>query len=134
MKQKIRTIILGLTLVVMGGLAFAPATVSADLKNDACEGVNSLNGTNSPTCSTIAGTQLDKLIQRVIQVLSVIVGFAAVVMVIVGGLKYITANGDSGAMASARSTIIYALVGLVIVAIAQILVHFVLHKTGQAIK
>ena len=49
-------------------------------------------------------------------------------MVVVGGLKYITANGSSGALASARNTVIYALVGLVIVAIAQVLVHFVIRK------
>ena len=53
-------------------------------------------------------------------------------MVIVGGMKYITANGDSGAFASARTTIIYALIGIAIVALAQVLVHFVFNETTMS--
>ena len=60
--------------------------------------------------------------------MSIIIGIAAVIMVIVGGLSLITANGDAQAIARARSSIIYALVGIVIAALAQILVAFVLNK------
>jgi hypothetical protein len=51
-------------------------------------------------------------------------------MLIYGGFKYITSGGDEQSTKSARDTIIYALVGLVIVAFAQIIVKFVLHNVG----
>lgn len=130
MKQRIKHLILALTIALTGSMMLSPALVSADLKGDACEGVNTLNGTGSSTCDPNAGTKVEDIIAGIIKILSFIVGFAAVVMIIVGGLKFITANGDSGAVASARSTIIYALIGVAVVAIAQVLVHFVIHRIG----
>jgi hypothetical protein len=138
MKQRIRNLLIGVVLIFTGGLAMVPAAVSAadcptgttQVKCDACEGVNTLNGSGSNQCDPNAGNKIEDIIAGVIKILSFIVGFAAVVMIIVGGLKFITANGDSGAIASARGTIIYALIGIAIVAIAQILVHFVINKVG----
>jgi uncharacterized membrane protein len=69
------------------------------------------------------------LLRRIINIFSWIVGVIAVIMIIVGGLKYITSGGDSSNVSSAKNTILYALVGLVIVALAQFIVRFVL---GQA--
>ncbi len=57
-----------------------------------------------------------------------VIGIVAVVMIMVGGFKYVTAGGDSSNITSAKHTIIYALIGLVIVAMAQFLVQFVLDK------
>jgi hypothetical protein len=49
-------------------------------------------------------------------------------MIIIGGFRYITAGGDSNNVSAAKNTIIYAIIGLVIVAFAQIIVQFVLNK------
>lgn len=76
-----------------------------------------------------AGDRVSQLLRTVINIFSWIVGVIAVIMIIVGGLKYITSGGDSGNVSSAKNTILYALVGLVIVALAQFIVRFVL---GQA--
>ncbi len=65
-------------------------------------------------------------IKKVINFMSVLVAAIAVIMVIWGGFKYVTSGGDSNNVSSAKSTIIYALVGLVIVALAQFIVQFVL--------
>ena len=50
-------------------------------------------------------------------------------MIMVGGFKYITSGGDSGNITGAKNTILYAVVGLVVVALAQIIVRFVLART-----
>jgi hypothetical protein len=50
-------------------------------------------------------------------------------MIIWGGLKYITSGGDSGNVTGAKNTILYAIIGLIIVALAQFIVRFVLSKT-----
>jgi len=129
MKQKLRNILVALAIVLSGTMMLVPVTAHATFKTDACQGINTLSGTGSTDCSKTADSSINKLMTTVIQIFSVIVGFVAVLMVIVGGLRFITANGDSGATASARNTIIYALIGLLIVAFAQLLVHFVIHKT-----
>jgi hypothetical protein len=76
--------------------------------------------------------KLNELIKTVINVISVIVGAIAVVMIIVGGFRYVTSGGKEDSVRGAKSTIMYALIGLVIVALAQIVVRFVLDKTSDA--
>jgi len=52
----------------------------------------------------------------------------AVIMIIIGGFRYITSGGNDTSITSAKNTILYAVIGLVIVALAQVLVHFVLRN------
>jgi hypothetical protein len=109
-------------------LAFA-APVGAQTsaaKQAVCGGVNTTGG----TCNN-NGSELSNVVKLVIRVLSTIAGVAAVIMLIVGGLKYITSGGDSSKVSSAKSTIIYALVGLVVVAIAQFAVRFVFQESTK---
>jgi hypothetical protein len=49
-------------------------------------------------------------------------------MIIIGGFQYITSSGDSGKVGTAKNTILYAIIGLVIVALAQFIVRFVLSR------
>jgi len=71
---------------------------------------------------------IENLIKTVLNVLSAIVGAIAVIMIIIGGFRYVTSAGDSNTASSARNTILFAIVGLIIVAFAQIIVRFVLQK------
>ena len=108
--------------------AMVPATVSAQDINENLEcGSNiSLSGGN---CDVSQGTtRVEDTIRTIINIFSVIVGAVAVIMIIVGGFRYITSGGDSGNIGSAKNTILYAIVGLVIVAIAQAIVQFVLNE------
>ncbi|HSX08473.1 MAG TPA: pilin [Candidatus Saccharimonadales bacterium] len=109
-------------------------------KTDACNGIDV--GTKNAGC-TATGASFQTIIKNVINILTIIVGLAAVVMIIVGGAKYITSGGDSSKASSARTTIISAIIGLVIVALAQVIVQFVLtnanpnpapKKTGTIIR
>ncbi len=65
-------------------------------------------------------------IRSVIQILSIIIGIASVIMIIISGLRMTLANGDSNAIASARSSLVYSLVGLAIAALAQVIVRITL--------
>lgn len=88
-------------------------------------------GANCPAQSQTEG-RVNSVIADGVNIISSIVGIVAVIMIIFGGFKYITAGGDSGKINSAQQTIIYAIVGLVIVALAQIIVRFVLSEsTGE---
>lgn len=115
----------------------APVAVSAQANPQAniCTGAKtlSLSGTGSPAdCADPGGvTQVDKIVTTVINIFSIVVGIIAVIMIIVGGFKYITSGGSSESVKSAQNTILYAIIGLVVVALAQILVRFVLNKATQ---
>ncbi|HEX5798452.1 MAG TPA: hypothetical protein VFX79_03795 [Candidatus Saccharimonadales bacterium] len=105
--------------------------------SDQCQGGSSLNAdgvcVNAGGAHTPGKCQAERsfsdLVTLVINVLSIVVGIIAVIMVIWGGFKFITSGGDSSKVTSARNTIIYAIIGLIIVALAQTIVKFVLAKT-----
>jgi cytochrome bd-type quinol oxidase subunit 2 len=109
----------------------------AQIQANTCQGSNlDFNGTpDSTACTTITGdsaTQANSLVARIINIFSVVVGVVSVIMIIYGGFRYITSGGESGNITSAKNTILYAIIGLVIVALAQFIVKFVLAKaTGS---
>ncbi len=73
-----------------------------------------------------SANQLELVVKRIVNIVTLIVGIIAVIMIIVGGFRYVTSGGDSGKTASARNTVVYALVGLIVVVFAQIIVKFAL--------
>ena len=87
-------------------------------------------GAACETDTVDASTRVDGIISTVINIISVVVGIVAVIMIIIGGLKYITSGGESGNVTGAKNTILYAVVGLVVVALAQISVRFVVKETA----
>jgi uncharacterized membrane protein YuzA (DUF378 family) len=136
MVERIRTVLMAVGLLGLFGLsslALAPATYASSASTDAakasaCDGIGGTYDPATGDCTTQSAS-LDSIIANVINVISIIVGVAAVIMIMVGGFKYVTASGDSGKLSSAKSTIVYAVVGLVIVAFAQSIVRFVIKKT-----
>lgn len=97
-----------------------------------CSGAN-LSTQPATNCSADAsGSTVNTLIATVINILSLVVGVVAVIMIIVGGLKYITSGGDSSNITGAKNTILYAIIGLVFVALAQVIVRFVLGRATPA--
>lgn len=72
------------------------------------------------------GMDLNEILGVFLNLFSIIVGIVAVVMIIYSGFKYITAAGDASNLTSAKNTLLYAIVGLVIAALAQFIVQFVL--------
>jgi hypothetical protein len=108
-------------------LLAAPA--SAQFKNELCGGASlKLTAEQCKDKGEEAEKGINRLISTIINVLSVIIGVIAVIFIIIGGAKYITSGGDAGKVSSAKNTVIYAIVGLIIVALAQFIVRFVLSR------
>lgn len=80
------------------------------------------------TGNDCTGATVNNVPSTVVTILSIIAGIAAVIMIIISGFKYITSGGDSNGVAAAKNTLVYALVGLAVAALAQVLVHFVLRN------
>lgn len=124
------------TITITGMLSMPAASAFAQtpqqqIDSGLCAGVNL--DINNPNCSSGGNTNqsINKVIHTIINLLSVVVGVVAVVMIIIGGLRYITSGGSDTSVSGAKNTILYAIIGLIIVALAQILVRFVLSKVTQ---
>ena len=120
------------TLLILGLVAAMPASAGAVNVFQACGKVNGVNGANTVVCQDVKNSSgknpiIDTL-KVVLNILALIIGIAAVVTIIIGGIKFILSNGDPSGVKSARETIIYALVGAVVAVFARAIVAFVLNK------
>lgn len=70
----------------------------------------------------------DGVLTTYIRILSFAIGVIAVGAIILGGIRFITSNGDPQTVSAAQKTVIFAVVGLVVAALSQALVIFVLSK------
>src|SRR3990167_3390083 len=126
--KKLIVPLLGLFFIVVP--LTVPAIVSADIQSSLCGSAQDLSVNPTSTCKDTSGSEsrFQIILTDIINIFSIIVGIVAVVMIIFGGFKYITSAGNQENIKSARNTIIYALVGLIIVALAQVIVRFVLRE------
>lgn len=138
MVQKIRKSLAALVATLAFAalpLAVAPATVSAadTIQGNLGCGSNLQVGDDCEEDVSTGSEGINTMITTIINVFSIIVGVVSVIMIIYGGFRYITSGGDSGNVSGAKNTIIYAVIGLVVVALAQFIVQFVLDKVTSAI-
>lgn len=100
------------------GLAVLPAVSAGAINpsNKVGEGVKAAGGT---------GQQLEPEIAQIINVLLFVIGAIAVIMIILGGIRYVLSNGDSAQIASAKNTVLYSVIGLVVALLAYAIVNFV---------
>jgi hypothetical protein len=70
----------------------------------------------------------DGIVTKISQTVIYLTGAISVIMIVIGGLKYVLSAGDSAGVQSAKNTILYAIVGLVVTLFAQSIVSFVLSK------
>ncbi len=122
--KKLRTILFSITAAL--GLVSAPlvpATVMA-AGNDPVEqihvGVEGVGGGEADT------KDLQDRIKTIVNILLFVLGAIAVIMIIVGGIRYTTSNGEAGNIKSAKDTVLYAVIGLAIAILAYAIVNFVL--------
>lgn len=128
--NKIKSIIILLTLMVSGlAIVPAPAAVAAplDVFKSACE---LEDNQDSELCKSrnkkLFGP--DSFWTKIVNTMIYVSGAVAVIMVVVGGIRYGLSAGDASAVNSAKNTILYAIVGLVIAAMSFAIVNFVLSR------
>jgi len=125
------TVLYTLSLTLVPGLMLASAAHATGTGGLNCGAELEFGGTCT-TQETDGTDGVNKIVNLVITIFSWLVGVVSVVMIIVGGFKYVTSGGESAGVTSAKNTILYAIVGLIIVAVAQIIVHFVLGNVNNA--
>lgn len=74
------------------------------------------------------GDTAGSLIQTIINVLLFAIGAISVIMIIVGGIRYVLSNGNSSQINSAKDTVLYAVIGLIVALLAYAIVGFVINQ------
>lgn len=84
-----------------------------------CKEASTQNGVSNP---------IIKFIKTIIDTVSYFAGAAAIIILIVSGLRLVLVNGDSNTVTTARNGILYSLAGIALIALAQLVVVFVLDR------
>jgi hypothetical protein len=101
---------------------FASNAHAAGFNLGLSEGANAARGRDQVT--DLFGTT--GTFRTITNVLLFLIGAISVIMLIVGGLRYVISGGDSTAVTNAKNTILYAIVGIVVAILAYAVVTFVI--------
>ena len=122
MKNKITKLIAALVAIVFAGsLVLVPATYADD---PFCSPGMGEEARKAMGCTDTDQKDLTGTVLEIIRVIVGMLGIVAVVFIIIGGVGYMTSSGDSGKVKKAKDTILYAVIGLVICALAFVIVNF----------
>lgn len=130
-RMKKRTLLTSLpvALVAAFGLltaVFAPLAMTqpaaAQLEGGIGGGASSARGSDQP--ERLDGNE--GMFKRITDVMLFITGAVSVIMLIIGGIRYVVSNGDAGAVTSAKNTILYAIIGIIVTILAYAVVNFVI--------
>ena len=119
---------LSILLAVSGGV-MAAVTTEECLRQGSNLTVPDTATTCPDTSTAGSATTLTDFIANALNILSIVVGVIAVIMIIVGGFRYVASAGKAESIQGAKNTILYALIGLVVVGLAQVVVRFILQRT-----
>ena len=113
-------------LLALGVSAVAPVlqptTAHAAFDQSLQEGANSAKS-DDQSADLFGDSGIFKTITNV---LLFIIGAISVIMLIIGGIRYVVSGGDSGAVTAAKNTILYAVIGIIVALLAYALVNFVI--------
>lgn len=86
-------------------------------------------GGNSGTavCRASGTANAQNIVSNIISLLLWIIGVVSVIMIVIGGFKYVTSSGDSNKIQSAKNTILYSIIGLVVAIVGQGVVLYVVN-------
>lgn len=117
--KKILKIVLPMLIIVVAVVAVASNSVSALTLREGAEAARcdecprDLFGDNG-------------VFKQVTNTILYVVGIIAVIMLIIGGIRYVTSGGDAKKVTDAKNTVLYAIIGLVIAFLAFAIVNFVI--------
>lgn len=107
----------------VGAVALPASGVSAINVFEQCDG-----SAGSDVCKAQGTDNATKMIKTVINTMLFILGTIAVIMIIVGGIRYTTSGGAAADVKSAKDTIMYSVVGLVVALMSYAIVNFVVGR------
>lgn len=70
-------------------------------------------------------------IRTIVNILLILASLAAVIMIIYGGVRYIISRGDEDEAAAAKNTILYAVIGLIVIGLSAAIANFVINAISS---
>lgn len=123
--NKIKQLIIASMLVLGIGLVATPVYATcATAAECADQGLKA-------TGSTGGKADIGEIVKDIVNALLFILGAVAVIMIVIGGIRYTISQGDSGAVTSAKNTILYSVIGLVVALFAYAIVNFVITRLTE---
>lgn len=103
------------------GMSIVAPAGAINVFKESCSGSNA----QTEVCKARNRDGINQLSQNVINVLLFAAGIVSVIMIIVGGIRYATSNGDQARITSAKNTVLYSVIGLIVTMLAFAIVYFV---------
>lgn len=105
------------------GLGITSALVTAGTvlatNQDAQEGINAAKG-------NLQTTSLTDSVANVTNIMITIIGIVSVIMLIIGGFRYVLSGGDQKGTSAAKDTILFAIIGVVVALLSYSIMNFVI--------
>ena len=109
----------GLVIASAAGSALLAVPLAASADTDATKGATDAKPDGVPT-------DLNASLTVITNTLLLAIGFVSVVMLIIGGFRYVLSNGNEKSVTGAKDTILYAIIGVVVALLAYAIINFVL--------
>lgn len=133
MNRLLNLLSLSIASLFMGSALLLPVSVGAvEVLDPVCQ-----NNPSATVCKDNSKNQEindnslfgpNGVLTKVARLIAIVVGVAAVIMIIVSGIQYVFSSGDPARLNKAKDTLLFALVGLVVAMMSQAIIAFVLNK------
>jgi hypothetical protein len=138
MKKKVLTIAMALMMAFAGCGAIAAPCFASGLGKPSENAKNALEGMGSdgtvcdaddPDCDNV-GDEFMSDLRNILTFIFSLMGIVAVIVIILGGFHFLTSTGDPGKIKKGKDTIIWGIIGLLVVLFSYAIVNFILVKIG----
>ncbi len=124
-KKNILALLCSLFLVF--GLFVSSNVNAANVLSTLC---NSATAQNSTVCQDTgkgqtASNPFSNTIKTIVNVFSIVLGIAAIIIILISSLRMIVGGGDPQTISSSRNAILYALIGLIVAISAGVIAHII---------
>lgn len=119
------------TLALLCLLAPATLVSAAPYRTNPLSGVNCSAAPDSAVCKTKVVTPLigaNGVISRITDLVALVAGAAAVIVIALAGFRYITSNGDAEQVGKSKRAILMAIVGLIVILMGRFIIGFLIGK------
>lgn len=96
------------------------------LAADCSDVVNCIDQGNQKAAGSNSNKSVQDLLKTITNVLLFLIGAVSVIMIVIGGFRYVTSRGDATQTTAAKNTILYAVIGVVVAAAGYAIVNFVI--------
>ncbi|MDB5168027.1 MAG: hypothetical protein JWO55_285 [Candidatus Saccharibacteria bacterium] len=114
-------------IIAVSAVVVPTGTASAINVFDKC-GSGGKGGGSTEVCGAAQNDNATSMAKVIINTLLYILGIIAVIMIVIGGIKYTASNGEASRVKSAKDTIMYSVVGLIVAIFAYAIVNFVVTR------